>query len=208
MAQARSNVYGLLASVFRAEPTTDFVNLLKSPEMSDAVAGLGISIEQILPDLPEDKLAEDLAVEYTRLFIGPGSRISPYESIHVENESNSSGEFWGKQTAEVKVFIEAAGLKYADDYVELPDHVSAEMEFMQRLASFESKSRREGKNEDAMFCKGIQKRFYDEHLSKWIPQFCEKIIDRSETPFFKEMAELTRDVIEFERENFSKKSDA
>ena len=113
-AVARSNVYGLLASVFRAEPTVALIRELQSPGFLAAFSVLGLSLGDEFHDTAPDQLAEDLALEYTRLFIGPGPRISPHESLHVELGNISENALWGPQTVEVKRFIEATGLSYDD----------------------------------------------------------------------------------------------
>jgi len=68
MAAARANVYGLLADVFRKEPSTAFLKRLKAPEFSGALQALGLSLGEVLENTPEDQLAESLSLEYTRLF--------------------------------------------------------------------------------------------------------------------------------------------
>jgi len=85
-------------------------------------------------------LAEDLAVEFTRLFIGPGPHISPHESVNTETHDVKEAALWSAQTVKVKKFIEAAGLEYDDSFSGMPDHVTAELEFMQRLAAKEAEA--------------------------------------------------------------------
>ena len=110
-ATARSNVYGLLANVFRAEPTVALIREMQSPGFAAAFSELGLGWGNEFLDASPEQLAEDLALEYTRLFIGPGHRISPHESLHVELGNISENAMWGPQTVEVKRFIEATGLE-------------------------------------------------------------------------------------------------
>lgn len=197
---ARSNVYGLLASVFRAEPDTDLIRQLRSPEMSETLMGLGIDLGPQFKESSEARLMEDLAQEFTRLFLGPGPHISPYESIHADGENPTAGQLWGRPAAEVKAFIEEAGLLYADDFHELPDHISAELEFMQKLADHEARLWEEGQDAQAQQCLLIEKRFFDEHLSQWVPRFCEKVVVKAEADFYRQMAILTIKVLNYNRE--------
>jgi TorA maturation chaperone TorD len=46
----------------------------------------------------------------------------------------------------------------------------------------------------------MEKEFIEEHLIRWVPVFCEKVIREAELPFYREMAELTKNFIEFEKE--------
>jgi TorA maturation chaperone TorD len=43
-----------------------------------------------------------------------------------------------------------------------------------------------------------EKKFIEEHLVAWIPAFCDKVMRAAELPFYREMAALTKNFIEFE----------
>jgi len=158
---------------------------------------MGASLGDEFYRKPIPLLTESLAIEYTRLFIGPGSHISPHESVFV-NVDGSEGGLWGEKTVEVKKFIETAGFDYLPDFSGLPDHIGAELEFMQKLAETEAHLWSDCEAERADWCLKVQKKFVDEHLSKWVPDFCEKVIEKAEMPFYTEMAKVTRSFIEFE----------
>jgi TorA maturation chaperone TorD len=197
-AASRSNVYGLLAAVFRAEPSAAFLAQVKSPEFAKVLRSLDLSLGDDFQDTPCDQLAEGLAVEFTRLFIGPGPHISPHESMNMEFDNPMEGTLWGPQTVKVKRFIEAAGLEYDESFGGMPDHVSAELEFMQRLARKEAEAWEEPNEEFATNILRIEKRFLDEHLSRWISRFCDKVIETSELPFYQGFAEVTKSFLEYE----------
>lgn len=198
-AKARGNVYGLLAAIFRAEPSEDFIRELRAPALSDVLSDMGVTLGDEFNTEPSPHLTESLAVEYTRLFIGPGSHISPYESVFV-NVDGGQGGLWGETTVKVKKFIETAGFDYQPDFPGLPDHVGAELEFMQKLAETETRLRADGETERADWCLRVQKKFIDEHLGKWVPGFCDKVVEKAELAFYSEMAKLMKSFIEFERD--------
>jgi TorA maturation chaperone TorD len=50
-----------------------------------------------------------------------------------------------------------------------------------------------------------QKRFLEEHLRKWIPEYCNKIYKHAKTVFYKELANLLKEFILSEYENFEPK---
>jgi TorA maturation chaperone TorD len=204
-AAARSSVYGLLATVFRAEPNKAFIKQLKDPGLADLFAGLGVSFGGDFLDTPDDqldRLEEDLAVEFCTLFIGPGDFFSPHESVHVVDlRGEPKASMWGEETVQVKKFIETAGLEYEDLFPGNPDHISAELEFMERLTRREAEVWTDGERELALDCLKIQKKFFVEHLDTWVPALCEKIAVKTEHPFFKGMAQVTKGFLEFEREN-------
>ncbi len=197
-AAARANVYGLLATVFRAEPDEAFLDQLKDPGFSGALEALGLSLGDEFTNTPTVRLVEDMAVEYARLFIGPGSHISPHESVHVDVDAGSGG-LWGAKTVEVKKFIEAAGFDYEDQFTGLPDHVSVELEFMQKLTEWESGKWACGDEEKAKYSRLIQRRFMKEHIMTWVPKLCDKVINMADKPFYEEMAKVTKRFLDYDK---------
>lgn len=196
-ATARSQVYGLLAAIFRAEPTEVFVEEIKGPRFSAVLSDLGIDLGSEFYDKPQAELLEELAIEFTRLFVGPGSHISAHESVFI-NLDGGEGDHWGAATIAVKKFIETAGLDYEPSYSGLPDHVSVELEFLQRLATWEAGKWSEGDTESAKGCANVQKKFIDEHLIEWVPKFCDEVVKKTEQPFYREFATLMKTFLEFE----------
>ncbi len=207
MATARANVYGLLADVFREEPSDSLLSNLRDPEFSGALHALSLSLDEVFDNTSQAQLVEDLALEFTRLFIGPGSHISANESMHVEARFGESNAFWGPQTVEVKKFMEAAGLYVDDEFSGMPDHISAEFEFMQRLLLEEAEAWTNDEHELAANLLKIEKRFFDEHLSQWVSNFCDKVIDATSHPFYRQFTEVTKGFIEFESEALQDLSD-
>ncbi len=200
MAMARANVYGLLADVFREAPSEALLSKLEGPEFSGALHALNLSLDEVFASAPRTQLVEDLNLEYTRLFFGPGSYLSPHESMHVETRFSESNAFWGAQTVAVKKFMEAVGLKTGDSFTGMPDHISAEFEFMQRLLLKEVEAWAKEDHGLGTNILKIEKRFYEEHLSRWVPTFCDKVIDESGHPFCKQFCEVTKGFMDFEKE--------
>jgi len=149
---------------------------------------------------PEEELLDELAVEFAGLFLGPGGHISPHESVHHQRDDGQGGLLWGESTAEVKKFIESTGLSYNSEYSGLPDHISVELEFMQQLTLREEQAWGEEDEDGALDCLKFEKKFIEDHLIHWIPIFCEKVIELAELPFYREVAALTKNFIEFERQ--------
>lgn len=206
LAKARSEVYGLLATVFRAEPKAELIRQLKEEETARTLEGLGFPVADCFPDVPEDQLLEDLAVEYTRLFVGPGPRISLYESVNANTGGRSEAALWSERTVKVKNFIEGTGLSYARSFVGLPDHVGVELEFMQRVAADEAEALLAGRDADAQTLFNIQRTFFSEHIGEWLSTLCDKVIANTREPFYESMAELSKAVVEFDREVFGQEA--
>jgi TorA maturation chaperone TorD len=196
-AVARSQVYGLLTTVFRAEPSEAFIQDLNGPQFSGAFSDLGIDLGREFRTTPESDVLEELSVEFTRLFLGPGQHISAHESIFAEVDGELGG-LWGAKTVEVKKFIETTGLDYESGFTGIPDHISVELEFMRKLSEWEAAKWSDNDSENAKYCLTVQKKFMEEHLLKWAPKFCDVVIDKATMPFYREMAKVTRDFLEFD----------
>ncbi len=201
LAGQRINVYGFLARVYRSEIVPGFLGQIKSPQIKGALSALGAELGDDFFSRPEEGLLEELAVEYTRLFLGPGRHIPANESIHHERADGDWGRLWGASTVEVKKFIETAGLQYKDDFTDMPDHISVEFEFMQKVIEKEREAWEGGDRDRALYCLKMEKMFIDDHLIKWVPQFCGKVVSEAAMSFYREMARITGNFVEFEKEN-------
>jgi TorA maturation chaperone TorD len=204
LAGFRSSIYGFLAGVYRQELTSELLQQMKDHRFQEILSTLGIELSNGFFKKPEKELLENLAVDYAYLFIGPGKHISPHESVHHKKEGVQSGQLWGELTAEVKRIIESSGLEYKSEFTGMPDHISVELEFMQHVVQREMQAWKVDDVETARLCLKNEKQFVDEHLIRWIPDFCEKVIEAADLPFYKEMARLTRSFIEFEAQELKK----
>ena len=191
-ATARSNLYGLLAALYRGEPTATLLKEISAPEFQAAIDAAGAELQTNTGPGSEEGALEALAVEYTRLFIGPGGHIAPYAAIYLGGEGAS---LWGPETVWVKGYIQDAGFDYKPDYHDLPDHISVELEFMQEIIAREARALEKGDAAEAGDLRRIEEEFLTRHLIKWVPGFCRKIEGEAELPFYKEIAVLTRDFL-------------
>jgi len=203
-ARQRSSIYGFLGLIYRAEVTRPLLTQMRKQEFLSMLSGIGAQFDEDFLKKDDTVLIEDLAVEYTRLFLGPGRHISPHESVHHERDDGDWGKLWGGSTVDVKKFIESAGLHYQTEYSGLPDHISVELEFMGALAMEEALAWGKNDAERAEYCRQIQRKFMDWHLSKWIPKFCDKVIPHAELPFYREMAKVTKSFMQFENDELNK----
>ena len=203
VADHRGHIYGLLALMYRQEVTPELLSQVKDPRFLGVFADLDIDGIEALLQSSEEKLIEDLAVEYTRLFLGPGKHISPLESIHHHRENGDWGTFWGSSAVDVKKFIEATGLNYQPDYKGFPDHISVEFELMEALIQREVKAWSEHDERTAIRCLEVQQKFLENHIGRWVPSFCEKVIKEARLPFYRAVAELTQRFINFEMQEIN-----
>ncbi|GBD95216.1 MAG TPA: hypothetical protein ENG83_05480 [Nitrospirae bacterium] len=203
-AESRSNIYNLLSIIYGTEVTENLLKQIRETNMFSTLSDMGVVFGDDFLHKPDKELLEDLAVEYARLFLGPDKHISPHESVHHKRDDGDWGNLWGKSTVEIKKFIETAGLEYKPEYSGLPDHISVELEFMHEVTGREARAWEEKDSEGAIYCIKMEKKFIEEHLVKWIPVFCDKIISEAELSFYREMAKLTGQFIKFESEEIDK----
>jgi len=200
-AKFRSDIYGLLATVFRQEPDIALIRELRGPPLWGVFSDLGVDLGEVFFTTPsETQLVDILGLEFTRLFIGPSNHISAHESIFAEMDHGIGG-LWGRTTVAVKNFIETTGLDYDPEFKGVPDHVSVEFEFMQRLTDWEARKWQQQDRENAEYCLQVQRMFLDQHLLAWLPQFCDVVIKQADIRFYAGLAELTKKYLEFERHN-------
>jgi putative dimethyl sulfoxide reductase chaperone len=196
-ATERSNLYGFLATVYREEPTPEFLCHLRDPPFLQVLAAAGVVLDQDLLKLSEEELVSELALEYTRLFLGPGKHVSPHASVHLPE---GGGSLYGAPTAAARRFIESTGARYRPDYRGLPDHISVELEFMQQVVLAEAEAWDSQDPEQARKCLSIEKEFLDTHLAGWVPVFCEKVCLQAELSFYCQMAKMTEKFLRTERD--------
>jgi TorA maturation chaperone TorD len=195
-----SGIYGMLATFFAAEPNRDLLTQLQSPALLDLFKELDIDLGESFYTKDEETLLEELAVEFTSLFIGPGHFISPHESVHHIRDDGDYGRLWGADTVAVKKIIEATGLSYQIEFGGMPDHIAAELEFMQKLEERYTQAKEESETDLAQNLIQIKSRFLDEHLLAWAPEFCEKVMENANFPFYREIARVARDFLQQEGE--------
>jgi len=125
---------------------------------------------------------EGLGGEYTRLFVGPGRPIAHlYESVYRE------GRVMGDCTLAVRERYAEEGLGPEDHL--LPDHVAVELEFMAHLARKEAEAWEEGDVDRAETCLRQQESFLREHLGRWLPSFCQRVLTGEAHPFYASLAQ-------------------
>jgi len=192
----RSRLYGLLATVFCREPSAEFLSQLKSPEMVVALASSGVNLGDEFEVEDFTDLADALAVEYTRLFLGPGKHISPHESVQLKR---GSGILWGPETSLVHVAYRAGGFDLGQSETHLPDHLSVELNFMSLLARQEFQAWADQDQTSAAKFLRLQHDFISQHLGKWVAAFCAKVVDEAESTFYPAFAGLLKGYLSGEK---------
>jgi DMSO reductase family type II enzyme chaperone len=195
-ARTRGQLYAALAQAFRKPEAVaeedgedSLAQVLKRAALAVDAQALGPIAEELIGSLeiPEDQAEQalrTLEIEYNRLFVGPGRpQAPPYESVY----RDSRGLVMGPAAREVERRYAEAGLALAPDHHDLPDHVATELGFMACLAMQEA----EAQGEDALAWLDRERTFLRDHLTVWLPRFCQRVREASQHPFYAALAELT-----------------
>jgi len=200
---ARSLVYNMLAtcyvypdekvcaSIAEGEWITGFKDALHLLDQKNFDNSLN-PFEQAISGMEEGE--QSLMVrEYTRLFVGacPYVIAPSYGSFYLEKEGLNSA----KTTAELLHFYHEAGFTLKEGLHDLPDHIAHELEFMGTLAGEENLASRNEK----INLEEVQMNFLSAFILPWVPTFCAKVVEHSDYPFYHHLANLTKGIIDFEK---------
>lgn len=198
--QIRGDCYRFLAACFYPPQKKLFVqeNLLEN---------LTTSLEKVCPEAAPffrkmvDALTrysdEDLSVEYAKLFVGPFElKAPPYGSVYLDEGKRVMGD----STMEVIKAYREHGLSIDDEFKEVPDHISVELEFMYYLIHREVEALNKGDKKKALKWIEPQGAFFNTFLRPWVPPFCEKIKEGTDNEFYKSLADCVSTFIEHVQE--------
>lgn len=134
----------------------------------------------------------DIRTDFNRLFLESARNLPPYESLY-NYPLWEKPKLPGRVTEEVQKLYHSAGITIYEDIDLFPDHLSAELLFMSYLI------------ERGLI--DLQKSFLKDHLSVWIPGYCDEIQLRAQTPFYQHVAALLKEFILEECEDFGIRSE-
>lgn len=177
----------LLSSMYLCQPTREAIEnwkTLLSEDVPDLLVDSKNALGQIDPNSEQE--LEDLLWEYTRLFIGPYKLpCPPWESVYTSPQRLMMQEPYD----EVEGFYREIGLTINNTQV-MPDHIGVELNFLAVLCG-----KINNDPEKSLYFLGIAKRFWDEHLQRWVPQFTMDMEAAADFPIYKSLARVTRDFI-------------
>ncbi len=213
-AEVKSNIYRFLSNIYIHLPDSNFPDVLNEQILPFLLSTKSFARKEKWPKGINDginliekyvesiggrdgrEVTESLAVEFTRLFRGikPGyGPPPPYESVYKKEHVMSEA------TSEVLEKYRKSGLAVAKELEgELPDHISFELYFLSYLCDKEAESLRTNNENRAFEYRAQKNEFLQEHVIKWVPSFCERILKESENDFYKGAAKLTKEFVELD----------
>ncbi len=188
LAWERASLLSLLANLFRAKPNKEMLLALRTETLRDALSQAGMVLDEDFYSADIDALTESLSVQYTSLFLLPGSLISPHESVQLKG---GSGLLRGPETSRVAEFYRYVGFQLDDAIPMEPDHICIELEFLSHLNEEEYSAWRDGRTGVALDALRYQNEFLNRHLCNWIFDFVEKIEEADRSGFYTQVAQMT-----------------
>ena len=193
--ELRIFAYDILRKVFLAEPTKELVAQFQNgiinffpfneedPQIKEGID----QVSNYFKTFDLDKDFEGLHWDYTRMFIGPYKIPAPiWESAYLNRE----GLLFAEETLEVRRLYLQYNLLSLQYGHEADDHLGLELDFMYQLSKLSNEQLQVENGNQLQKVFADQSDFLKEHLLKWIPTFSEKVIEHSETDFYKGMVKI------------------
>lgn len=200
---SRSASYALLSRVYRRELTAEALEALVAAATDGGALHAGEAGDVFNTYLWElrgadlKKVERELAAEFAALFLNASQQsVHPFESVYTSDERL----LMQRARDEVLKEYRRAGLARVREFREPEDHIALEFQFMSNLCDRTRESLEAQDWTAARESLEWQKRFFDEHLTVWIPRFCKDLAQVARSGFYGKVAWLTTELLETERE--------
>jgi TorA maturation chaperone TorD len=186
---ARAEVYGLLASLFHAEPSVDLYEQLRVAVTEAPAPGafLETAWSEVVASarrLPREAVRD----EYAALFGGVGKpEVVLYGSWFIAGNLNE------RPLAELRADLDSLGLERPPEVIETEDHIANLCEVMRYLIAGDDLG---------VSNLASQQRFFNAHLRPWVERLCEAIGTHPRADFYAALATFARDFFAVEGQGF------
>ncbi len=141
---------------------------------------------------PRDEAVQQVAVEYTRLFVGPPSPAAPpWETMH-RGEGVTVG--FGQATFEMRELLREAGLEVRNVNNQYEDHLGIELLYLSSLCA-----RADVDAADAPVLESVAD-FIEKHPLSWVDAFRASIAEAAPDGYFVSLAGLARALLAWHAE--------
>lgn len=190
--KARANIYRLLAGVFLEEPSTDYLNALRSADVVGSLRSMGATFSSDFSDVPLEQLKETLACEYAVLFVVAGG-CPPVESVRM------TGRYQQQPFFEVRDFYKKNGFAISPGrFSVFEDQLGVELTFVAEMLERAAVQLAAGDMAAHTLLQKEIKRFWALHLGKWVRGYATLLDRASEHSFYRQMAKLLGNFAEWE----------
>ena len=182
----RANLYGFLARLLLAPPTSEI--LKETAELKGDSTDIGQAFVA-LSKLAADTTPAQVVREYEDLFIGIGrGELLPYGSYYLTGFLNE------KPLAKLRNSLNHLGIERKENVKEPEDHIGTLMEVMEGLivGKFDSPSLLEE-----------QRKFYTDHIENWARHFFSDLEKADNAVFYQPVGKIGKLFLEIESAAFS-----
>lgn len=196
--EARIFAYDVLRRTFLEEPSHEYLKLLSMENLicsfpfAEEDGEIQEGIRQAQSDLGQYDIASETSYnrlhwDFTRMFIGPYELQAPaWESAYLNKESL----LFQEETLNVRL----AYLKYAflpkNFQHEADDHLGLELDFLYQLSVMALEKCEKSEQDELLEILKDQKRFLQEHLLRWVPNFQQNVCQHADTEFYRGMSRI------------------
>lgn len=208
-AARRSRTYWLLAQLVLQRPdAASLAGLDIAPTVSvqtgEQFEPLAVEVARLSAaaraGIEDAAMLEALQVDYTRLFAGvvkSHGSPAPFESVVLESR------LMGDSTVAVEAAYAEAGFDAPVPEAGPPDHLGAELRFLSLACYREMQAWQAGERAAAAVWVDRERRFLDEHLLAWVPQYCASLAQAAQTAFYRAAASLIGEACLLDREDIT-----
>ncbi len=178
----RSDIYLLLATLFRQAPNQELLGFLTELEFENNGTPMAAAWSALVNS---SKSADEsqIADEYQELFIGIGrGEVVPFASWHI------TGSLMEKPLADIRSDLAQLGLERSENVKEPEDHIAALCEIMSYLCEAEE---------------GQQKAFFNRHISPWFERLVNQITSAQSAQYYLAVAQLLGAFLSLEKVSFT-----
>lgn len=210
--KGREVIYSFLARVYEKEIDEgllkDFFTRREMFLKYHSIPDLDVNIKNGFKDLFNylnklnknniDNVILELAVDYANLFLGikyireKSGIPHPSESVYM-----SGYMFQNERDQVLNMYLEA-GIVKSPDFKEPEDHVSLELYFMAYLCRKALEFIKKENFKESLKFINMQKKFFSDHLVRWVPKLADDVIKYAETDFYKAIGRITKGLLNME----------
>lgn len=203
--KTRSWLYQFLGKGFYNIPTLDRLNIIADNNIFEKLVKIGDESKgtEILAEFfkqcpfKDDEYIDKIKDEHYRLFMGPGHvPCPPWESVYVGKERI----IFDKNTLTVRQFYRNWDVSVERLNKEPDDHIGFELQFIGILSQKTIRALEKSDMVSAQSCVDAQKGFLESHLLCWAGDFCKKVLENTQEPLYKGLAEFTREFLDTDDE--------
>lgn len=190
--RARANIYRLLAGVFLQEPSREYLEALRSPEVMATLQAMGVEFSADFAGASLEQLQDALACEYAVLFVVAGG-CPPVESIRL------TGRYQQQPFFEVRDFYKKHGFAISRGrFAVFEDQMGVELTFLAELLDRAAHHLESWDVKSYTLLEKEIKRFWALHPGKWVRGYAMLLERASEHSFYRQMARLLGNFAEWE----------